>query len=245
MGLIPARLSSQRLKNKPLQIVDGVPLCLYVAENLIKTNVFDEVIVATDSEKVMEIFKNHQATAVMTDPEHQSGTDRIHEVIEKLGIQDGSVFNIQGDEPFIYKEDLLELKKVMESGIQMASVYEKLVHSDVNDLNKVKVILNKQSEAIYFSRFGIPFSRIKAVDEIGFNESLVGKHIGLYAYSIEFLKEFCCYGEGYFESHEKLEQLRALEMGAKIKMIKTNNSYQGVDTPEDLKKVNEILKKRK
>ena len=244
MGLIPARLSSQRLKDKPLQLVDGKPLCLYVAESLIKTKVFDQVIVATDSEKVMDLFKGHNAKAVMTDSNHQSGTDRIHEVIETLGIDDGIVFNIQGDEPLIYREDLLKIKKVMEDGAKMSSLYEPLLPSDIENQNKVKVLLNKNSEAVYFSRFGIPFSRLSATEK-ELNPSFIGKHIGLYAYSVSFLKEFCNYDEGYFESCEKLEQLRALEMGAQIKMILTKNSYQGVDTLEDLKRINEHLSKRK
>jgi 3-deoxy-manno-octulosonate cytidylyltransferase (CMP-KDO synthetase) len=243
MGIIPARLSSQRLKDKPLQLVNGVPLCLLVAENLIKTKVFDHVIVATDSKKVADLFEDHEAQAVMTDPDHQSGTDRIHEVVSKLNVTDGIVFNIQGDEPFIYKDDLVSLQKVMEAGADMATLYEDLESSEIDNPNKVKVLVNNRGEAIYFSRFGVPFSRLKADQtEKGINSSFVGKHIGLYAYSVKFLNQFCKYGEGYFESFEKLEQLRALEMGFKINVIKTENAYQGVDTLEDLEKVNKLLK---
>jgi len=242
MGLIPARLSSTRLKDKPLQLVMGKPLCVYVAENLLKTEVFDEVIVATDSEIIMDLFKNHKAKAVMTDPNHQSGTDRINEVVTKLGINEGVVFNIQGDEPLIYKDDLLKLKSIMNEGALMASVYESLSNEDVESLNKVKVILNNNSEAIYFSRHSIPFSRVSVNDSVlGVNNKLIGKHVGLYAYEVSFLKKFCKYGEGYFETHEKLEQLRALEMGVKIKMLFTQNSYLGVDTQEDLEKINKLL----
>ena len=242
MGLIPARLSSQRLKDKPLQFVGGKPLCLFVAESLIETEVFDQVIVATDSERVMDLFKDHKAQAVMTDPTHQSGTDRIYEVVVQLGLNDGVVFNVQGDEPFIYKEDLLNLKKVMKSGVNMASLYEPLESDDIDNLNKVKVLINKNSDAVYFSRYGVPFSRIKPCKtNQNFNKSFVGKHIGLYAYKVKYLKEFCNYGEGYFEAFEKLEQLRAVEMGEAIKMILTKKSYHGVDTPEDLRKVNELL----
>ena len=245
MGLIPARLSSQRLKDKPLQLVDGQPLCLYVAESLIKTNVFDQVIVATDSEKVMDVFKGHDAKALMTDPNHQSGTDRIHEVVETLGLNDDEViFNIQGDEPLIYREDLLKIKEVMEDGAEMASLYEEISSNDIENLNKVKVLINKNSEAIYFSRYGIPFSRVSSTEK-KLNPSFIGKHIGLYAYTVSFLKRFCDYKEGFSESCEKLEQLRALEMGTQIKMIFTKNSYQGVDTIEDLEKINEHLSKRK
>lgn len=246
MGLIPARLSSQRLKDKPLQLVDGKPLCVFVAESLIETDVFDQVIVATDSDKVMDLFRGHKAQAVMTDPSHQSGTDRIHEVVMTLGLTDGVIFNIQGDEPFIYKEDLLSLKEVMEQGANMASLYEPLRAHDIDNQNKVKVLVNRNNEAIYFSRYGIPFSRVRPNEENqGLDESLIGKHIGLYAYQVKYLQDFCKYGEGYFETFEKLEQLRALEMGEAIKMILTRNSYQGVDTPEDLKKVNELLSQAK
>ena len=245
IGLIPARLSSKRLKNKPLQLINGRPMCLHVAESLIKTKVFDQVVVATDSKEVMDIFKEHKAQAVMTDPNHPSGTDRIHEVVIKLGLNDGVVFNVQGDEPFIYKDDLLSLKKVMEEGAKMASLYEPLTGDDVEDLNKVKVLINKKNEAIYFSRFGIPFSRCRpGQNGKALDEGFVGKHIGLYAYHVKFLQDFCNYGEGYFEFFEKLEQLRALEMGAAIKMILTKNSYQSVDTLEDLKKANELISQK-
>ena len=147
MGLIPARLSSERLKNKPLQLVCGKPLCVYVAEALLKTEVFDEVLVATDSEEVLELFKGHKAKAVMTDKNHPSGTDRIYEVVKGCNMSDQdlkntAIFNIQGDEPLIYKEDLMALKNEMNAGAQMASLYEALDAKDLDGLNKVKVLLN-------------------------------------------------------------------------------------------------------
>jgi len=251
MGLIPARLSSERLKNKPLQLVCGKPLCLHVADRLINTGIFDEIVVATDSEDVLGLFKGHQAKAVMTDKNHPSGTDRIYEVVKNQNmtepeLKDTAIFNIQGDEPLLYKEDLLALKKVMDEGAQMASLYEALESKDLENINKVKVLLNKSSEAIYFSRKSIPFSRVTIDDsKFGLDTKYIGKHIGLYAYKASVLKDLCEQPEGYFEAHEKLEQLRALEMGVKIKMCVTQNSYMGVDTPEDLKKINELLSLKK
>ena len=242
MGIIPARLGSTRLQDKPLQLIGGKPLCVYVAEKVLATDVFDEVVVATDSDKVMDLFKDHTSIkAVMTDPEHKSGTDRIFEVIQTLKLKDTVIVNIQGDEPFIYKKDLQGLIDVMSEGYNMASVYEKLNNSDLSDMNKVKVLLNDENEAIYFSRFAIPFSRSLVDASTKFEEKYLGKHIGLYAYTTEFLEKFCAYKEGFFESHEKLEQLRALQMGEKIKMLYTENKYMGVDTLDDLKKVQKII----
>ncbi len=247
MGLIPARLSSERLKNKPLQLVCGKPLCLHVADSLITTEIFDEIVVATDSEQVVDLFKGHQAKVVMTDKNHPSGTDRIYEVVKnqnmtELDLKQTVIFNIQGDEPLLYKDDLLALKKVMNNGAQMASLYESLDFEDLDNINKVKVLINDRSEAIYFSRKSIPFSRVTLEDsKLGLDTRYIGKHIGLYAYTASVLKDLCEQPEGYFEAHEKLEQLRALEMSIKIKMCVTQNSYMGVDTPEDLEKINKLL----
>lgn len=254
MGIIPARLGSTRLKDKPLQLIGGRPLCVYVAEEVLKTGVFDEVVVATDSEKVVNLFSDHPLIkAIMTDPAHKSGTDRIFEVIQTMGLEKTVIVNIQGDEPLIYKKDLKDLIDVMNQGYKMASVYEKMIPCDLNDMNKVKVLLNEKGEAIYFSRFPIPFSRGSIDPKMesknkfendsakDLDEKSIGKHIGLYAYTSEFLKDFCSHQEGFFERHEKLEQLRALQMGEKIKMIYTENKYMGVDTLDDLKKVQKII----
>lgn len=245
MAIIPARLASTRLPQKPLQLINGKALIAHVAEEVQKTNVFDQVYVATDSQKVCDLFKGHSVIAIMTSDKHQSGTDRINEAAGKIKEDFDTIFNIQGDEPFIYKDDLVKLKEALEAGSKMISLYEKIKVSDVEDVNKVKVILNNDSEAIYFSRFGIPFSRESACEDTVKESKFIGKHIGVYAYHKNFLESFCKEPMGYHENLERLEQLRALQMGEKIKMIFTKNSYQGVDTEEDLrevnKKVNEIL----
>ncbi len=240
MAIIPARLESQRLFKKPLQLIQGKPLIVYVAEEVQKTGVFDQVYIATDSDEVMDLFKEHSAKAIMTSVNHQSGTDRINEAASKIEEDFDTVFNIQGDEPFVYGDDLVLLKKALEGGADMISLYEEIKESDLEDANKVKVILDNNQDAIYFSRFGLPFSRVEPSGSV--DSKFIGKHIGVYAYKKEFLKEFCDSPIGYHESFEKLEQLRALQLGTKVKMIFTENSYQGVDTSEDLEKVNEILK---
>ncbi len=240
MAVIPARLESQRLKEKPLQLINQTPLIKFVAEAVKSLDVFDQVYVATDSKKIMDLFKGSEIKPVMTSKSHQSGTDRIFEASDMIDEDFDTVFNIQGDEPFLYKEDILNLKQSLEDGFKMVSVYEAIETSDLEDLNKVKVLLNNKSEAVYFSRFKIPFSR-----EAGAVDSKhIGKHVGLYAYHKSFLKSFCEHPIGYFEKFEKLEQLRALQMGEKIKMVFTKNKYQGVDTLDDLKHVNEVLKNK-
>lgn len=243
MAIIPARLSSTRLPNKPLQKILDKNLIEFVAEEVLKTGVFDQVFVATDSKKIADLFENSKITALMTDESHQSGTDRIFEAANKINLDFDTVVNIQGDEPFVYKEDLLKLTKALEEGSQMTSLYSEISKEELSDVNKVKVLLNDFSEALYFSRQSIPFTREEPLESI--DSKYVGKHIGLYGYQKDFLKNFCNHGLGFHENFEKLEQLRALQMGAKIKMIKTSNEYQGVDTKEDLDRVNSILKQGK
>ena len=238
MAIIPARLASTRLPNKPLQKIGDRTLIEFVAGEVTKTNLFERVYVATDSEQIFDLFKDSQIEAVMTSVDHESGTDRIFEASNKIGSDFDSVINIQGDEPFIFKDDLERMTKALEAGHQMVSFYEEIKEDDFANPNKVKVILNNNSEAIYFSRHPIPFSREEASKP---DSDFVGKHVGLYGYHKNFLKTFCEHPLGYHEKNEKLEQLRALQIGEKIKMIKTDKIYQGVDTQEDLIKVNQLL----
>jgi len=238
MAIIPARLASTRLPNKPLQKICDKTLIEFVADEVLKTGIFSKVYVATDSSEVFNLFKNSEVQAVMTSVDHESGTDRIFEAVEKIDLEVDSVINIQGDEPFVFKDDLKKMTEALESGSNMVSFYEEIQKCDLGDPNKVKVLLDNQSEAIYFSRHSIPFSREKS-EEV--DPKFVGKHVGLYGYSKSFLKTFCEHPIGYHEQYEKLEQLRALQIGEKIKMIKTSQKYQGVDTKEDLARVNTIL----
>lgn len=238
MAIIPARLASTRLPNKPLQKIGDLTLIEFVADEVVKTGLFDQVFVATDSKEIFDLFQNSKVEPVMTSVEHQSGTDRIFEASSKIGSDFDTVINIQGDEPFVFKEDLEKMTLALESGHKMVSFYEELHAEDLKNLNKVKVILNNESEAIYFSRHPIPFSREEPID---LDSKFVGKHVGLYGYQKDFLKDFCEHPLGFHEEKEKLEQLRALQIGEKIKMIKTEQAYQGVDTKEDLEKVNKIL----
>jgi len=242
MAVIPARLASTRLPNKPLQKIADQTLIEFVAGEVLKTRLFEKVYVATDAEEVFRLFENSRVEAVMTSADHESGTDRIYEAAQKISSDFDTVINIQGDEPFVFKEDLKKMTEALEAGDQMVSLYEKIGPTDLDDSNKVKVLLNNSSEAVYFSRYAVPFSRDKAQSP---DSKYVGKHVGLYGYHKNFLEVFCKHPMGYHEQHEKLEQLRALQVGAKIKMIKTEKNYQGVDTQEDLEKVNKILNSRK
>lgn len=243
MAIIPARLGSTRLKNKPLIKINGKSLIGLVAEEVKNTGLFKEVVVATDSDLVADLFKDSDIKTILTG-EHESGTDRIYEAFKKSNLKEvDAVLNIQGDEPFVYKEDLVNLMSSLKEGYKMVSLYERLDSSeDLNNLNKVKVILNQSKEAIYFSRFPIPFSRVEAKKP--FLKEKIGKHVGIYGYEKDFLKIFCEQEVSFLEAHEKLEQLRALEMGERIKMNFTENSYKGVDVESDIKEVEELLKKR-
>ncbi len=243
MAIIPARLGSTRIKNKPLQEINGIPLIKLVALNVEKTGLFSKVVVATDATEIMDLFKGSDIKAVMTGV-HESGTDRVHEAMSSFLDTESVVLNIQGDEPFIYKEDLAKLIKALEEGYNMTSLYEEISREDIKNPNKVKVILDKKTNAIYFSRFPVPFSR-NGEETREFNKKNIGKHIGVYGYRTDFLNKFCNEGVSFLESNEKLEQLRALEMGEKIKMVFTKNSYKGVDTVDDIKEVEEILNKKK
>lgn len=244
MAIIPARLASTRLPNKPLQKLGELTLVEFVANEVFKTGLFDQVYVATDSKEIFDLFKDSSAVAIMTSIEHQSGTDRIFEASNKISLDFDTVINIQGDEPFVFKEDLKKMTKALESGHKMVSFYEEIKKEDLQDPNKVKVILNDKSEAIYFSRHAIPFSREEAEHQSDLNPDFVGKHVGLYGYQKDFLKTFCEHSIGFHEKNERLEQLRALQIGEKIKMIKTDQTYLGVDTKEDLDKVNKVLQNK-
>lgn len=241
MALIPARLESSRIEKKPLQTLSGIPLIKVVAESVLKMDLFDSIVVATDSTEVLELFNESSIQAVMTSVDHRSGTDRINEAVTALNTDCEHVVNIQGDEPFQYREDIEKVLNALEDGYPMASLYEDLKEHDLENLNRVKVLTNQFDEAIYFSRFGIPFSR-NTLNSL--NSNRVGKHIGLYGYSLKFLREFCEFGAGFSEHGESLEQLRALEIGAKIKMIYTQNSYYGIDTVDDLKKVEQLYSEK-
>jgi len=236
MIIIPARLSSSRLPNKVLADINGTPMVIKTA---LRAKKVDEVVIATDSEEVIEVAKKHNIKAIMTNKNHKSGTDRIKEASDILGLDENElIINLQGDEPFIEVEILEKLKETLKTiknrEFVMASCYKKIDEIEAEDPNIVKVVIDKDSNAIYFSRSKIPYNRDNSV------HTYKG-HIGVYGFNKKSLDEFCKIS-AHIEDIEKLEQLRVIYYGYKIKMIEVETKSIGIDTIEDLKKAIEYEK---
>ncbi|WP_457560875.1 3-deoxy-manno-octulosonate cytidylyltransferase [Caminibacter sp.] len=230
MIIIPARLSSSRLPNKVLAEINDKPMIIWCAEVASKV---DDVCIATDSEEVIEVCKNYGFKAVMTDKNHQSGSDRIKEASDILGLKENDiVINMQGDEPFLEPEILQAVKEklneIKNRDFVMVSCYKEIDELHAEDPNLVKVILDKNGDAIYFSRSKIPYNRDNAP------HTYFG-HIGIYGFTKKSLDSFTKM-KGNLEHIEKLEQLRVIESGKKIAMIKVETKSFGIDTKDDLEK---------
>lgn len=238
IGVIPARFASTRFPGKPLVHLKNKPLLQWVVEGARKCHVLEQVIVATDDDRIEKLCRDIQVQVIRTSPDCATGTDRLFEAARSLDFD--VVLNIQGDEPLIGPEYINPLAQAFlnQNGLDMATLAHPLAESDVQNLNAVKVITNANSEAIYFSRFAIPYSRASQSD---YPQAAL-KHIGLYGYSKSFLQKFCSTAQTEIEKAESLEQLRALYLGAKIKVISVEKPTYGVDTPEDLKKLEALLK---
>ncbi|WP_298702993.1 3-deoxy-manno-octulosonate cytidylyltransferase [uncultured Veillonella sp.] len=236
--VIPARYASTRLPGKPLADIAGKPMIQRVYEQVAKASHPDMVIVATDDNRVYDVVKAFGGTVAMTRADHLTGTDRLAEVTRAYDDID-VIINVQGDEPLIEPTLIDELATLFEADgtIQMATVGAPLLEDEYNEPSAVKVVCNKKGDAMYFSRSLIPFPRNAFV-----NEPL--KHIGIYAYTREFLLTYADMEPTPAELTESLEQLRALENGVPIRVIKTKARFVGVDTPEDLRAVNEIFKQK-
>lgn len=249
VAVIPARWQSTRLKEKVLAEIEGKPMLQHVWERVKKAHSVDEVIVACDKEKVMKAAEAFGARCMFTAPGHSSGTDRISEV---AGAVDADVFiNVQADEPMINPLMIDQLAQVFEyeKNIHMATLIKRISKKEeVSDPNVVKVVVDRKGFALYFSRSPIPYIRTDAAggvnDGMPVTEKSAGgyyKHIGLYSYTKEFLFTYRNLPKSILETDEKLEQLRALEHGYKIKTIETRYETIGVDTQEDLDNVRKIF----
>ncbi|MDL0103356.1 3-deoxy-manno-octulosonate cytidylyltransferase [Campylobacter felis] len=231
MIIIPARLKSTRFKEKILCNIGGVPMFIATAK---RASLVDEVCIALDDEKVLKIAQNHGFKAVLTNQNHESGTDRINEACQILKLKDEAIIiNVQADEPFIEIENLKQFKEFSETYLDkeafMTSCFKKISQEQAKDPNLVKVLCDKFGFALYFSRAKIPFERES------YKEDFKG-HLGIYAYSVKALREFCTFENSNLEKAEKLEQLRALENGKKIKMLEISTQSMGIDTKEDYEK---------
>ena len=242
IGIIPARFQSTRLPGKPLAILDGKPIVQWVYENARKA--LDEVYVATDDLRIFRAVEAFGGKAVFTSADHQSGTDRCAEAaadLAKKGKVD-VVVNIQGDEPFIRPEQIESLKTCFNSPeTEIATLIKPISNiAEITNINRPKVVINKNQEAMYFSRSPIPFVR-------GFNpEDWLARqtfysHVGMYAYRYDILLELTKLPVGLLESAESLEQLRWLENGYRIKTAQTHFENIGIDTPEDLEEAKKFI----
>jgi 3-deoxy-manno-octulosonate cytidylyltransferase (CMP-KDO synthetase) len=235
-AFIPARYAATRFPAKLMQALGDKTVIRHTYDNTVATGLFNEVYVVTDSEIIFNEITSHGGKALMSKKEHQSGSDRIAEAIEHLAID--IVVNVQGDEPFVKKEPLEKLIAVFkDENVEVASLMQALTHTDlIADPNYVKVAVDKNMNALFFSRSVIPYPRNIEL-AITYYE-----HIGVYAFKKQALLDFTNWPMSPLEAAEKIECLRYLENGVSIKMVVT--SYMGVeiDTPEDLIKAAALLK---
>jgi len=242
LGIIPARFSSMRFPGKPLALIAGKPLIQHVVEQCQRAGALSEVIVATDDTRIWEVAQNF-CRVEMTRPEHPSGSDRIAEVAERCG--GDAVVNIQGDEPLIDPAVIDAVAKALAHN-EMSTAATPIQHlEELENPNVVKVVVNAAGRALYFSRRTIPYVREAASRPV--QEQLAAfpflKHLGIYGYRRETLLRLVRFPVSPLESAEKLEQLRALENGIQIGVVTVAYDSVGVDVPEDVKRVEAILKK--
>jgi len=232
MIIIPARLNSSRFENKILVDILGLPMVIKTAKQV---SSLDDVTIATDSQIVIDLAREHNINAVLTSSEHQSGTDRINEAANLLNLKDDDiVINVQGDEPFIEPEvvsaviNRVKQIRANDEDIMMVSCFKKISSELADDPNHVKVLLNAQGNAVYFSRSKIPYHRDH------YEQSSYNGHLGIYGFTKKSLNEFCRLEASSIENIEKLEQLRAIDNEKKIAMVEVESKSFGIDTQEDL-----------
>ena len=238
ISMIPARYAASRFPAKLMQDLAGKTVILRTYQATVATGLFDEVYVVTDSDIIYNEIVSNGGKAIMSERSHESGSDRIAEAVEKIDCD--IVVNVQGDEPFTEKESLVKVLDVFrndsERQIDLASLMVEIHDWDeINNPNTVKVIVDQQSFALYFSRSPIPFPRDRNADSKYF------KHKGIYAFRRDALLEFTQLPMKYLEATEKIECIRYLEYGKKIKMVETSVQGVEIDTPEDLERAKKEL----
>ncbi|WP_348797365.1 3-deoxy-manno-octulosonate cytidylyltransferase [Flavobacterium adhaerens] len=238
IAVIPARYASTRFPAKLMQDLGGKAVILRTYEAAINTKLFDDVFVVTDSDLIYDEIISNGGKAIMSVKEHESGSDRIAEAVENIDVD--IVINVQGDEPFINAEPLREVIEVFKNDtakqVDLASLMREIKEEDeINNPNNVKVVVDQNQFALYFSRSVIPFPREK---NVGVRYM---QHIGIYAFRKQALLDFYSLPMKSLEASEKLEQLRYLEFGKRIKMVETTHVGIGIDTAEDLEKARKLL----
>lgn len=242
-AIIPARYASTRFPGKPLALLGGKEIVQRVYERA--QEVFEEVWVATDDERIAETVERFGGKVVMTSSVHKSGTDRCREAVQKTALCPDVVVNIQGDEPFVHPEQLRALCLCFEDESTQIATLVKPFTPDMGlealkNPNSPKVVVGKQQQALYFSRSVIPYLR-GIPEEQWLSEHVFYKHIGLYAYRATTLEQIAALSQSPLEQAESLEQLRWLEAGLKIRVAVTAHETIGIDTPEDLRRAEEFL----
>ena len=240
IAMIPARYDAHRFPGKLMKDLAGKSVILRTYEATKNSKLFDEVYVVTDSDIIFNEITKNGGKAIKSINEHKTGSDRIAEAVQQIDAE--IVVNVQGDEPFTQRRPLINLLEVFKNDIKkqidVATLMIKMdVEAEINNPNNVKVVVDEQNFAMYFSRSPIPFPREKSM-------ATYFKHIGIYAFRKAALLKFAELPMNSLEAAEKLENLRFLANGFKVKLIETNEISIGIDTPEDLVKANEIFKNR-
>ena len=240
IAMIPARYGATRFPAKLMQDLCGKPVIVHTYQRVADTNLFDQVYVVTDDDRIENAIREVGGKVIRSQKEHNSGSDRLAEASKDLEVD--IIVNVQGDEPFTDKENLQKVIDIFandpQKNIAVASLMERITHpDDIANPNNVKVVVNKFNEALYFSRSVIPFPRDTNTKVPYY------KHIGIYAYRKDALQQFTQLPPSLLEETEKLEQLRYLENGFKIRLALTDIPTIGIDTPEDLEKARQRLSK--
>ncbi len=238
IGVIPARYKSTRFPAKLLSDINGKPLLQYTYENSLKVDIFDELVVATDDERIFQAVKKFNGKVVMTSAEHRSGTDRVAEVAKNIDCD--LVVNIQGDEVLIKPDTIKDAVQLLTddySAVMSTAAFKIHDPKDYNDRNVVKVVIDSKGYALYFSRAPLPHSKTAEMKD-GYEYY---QHIGMYCYRRDFLLEYSKLPKSKLEEIEGLEQLRALENGYKIKVAIVDDRPMSVNTYEDLEDIRKML----
>ena len=234
IAVIPARYAATRFPGKLMQQLGNKSIIRHVYDNTVATGLFNEVFVVTDSDIIYKEITDNKGKAIMSKKEHESGSDRIAEAVADMNVD--VIVNVQGDEPFIKKEPLEKLVSLFNDPlVQVASLMRKISKEEAANPNSVKVVTDKNGYALYFSRSVIPFHRDA---EVSVDYLL---HVGVYAYKKDVLMNFTQWPQSVLEKTEKLEQLRYLENGIRIKMAETDYVNVAIDTPDDLQKAKSFL----
>ena len=239
-ALIPARLNSTRLEKKLIKNLGGIPVIVRTYQNICSTKLFDEVVVVTDSDDIINVLKEFDIKFLKSKEDHNTGTDRIAEFSKKF--KSDIIINVQGDEPFVLKEDLSKIintfKNDIENTINVISLMTKLISAEeINNPNNVKVVVDKNNNALMFSRSIIPYKRVK-------NNVNYFKHIGIYAFRNSFLNKFKKFKQTNLELTEMIEALRIIEHGYNIHMIEIDHEQISIDTIDDFNKAKSMLNKK-